>query len=247
MRRSDIQKILDQDPRTPFAVRVPRFEYGRPSGSDIIQAQISGFTRAGRAMLVERMETIGLPFVLAPWDAYKLDQDHECALAMNRRYDEDAAYEAKRAERAAAIEALLPAFEGIMVPADSLSSANYDRPDEDLAEALHSTFVESGAAGANFGWDVFAALAERILEIKQRGLDLETRLLEIEQGWGGDAVDTGVPAVQTLVPRTPLSEIEGRLAKLEAARAALPSDALDRCPRCGPGVEGVCSDPECPS
>lgn len=253
MKRADIQKILDSDPRTPFAVRVPRFWHGRKVGIDIVKAVIEGFNGKGRVVLEAHPTAahphtdVGLPYVLAPWDEWKLNQDWDLALQMDRRRDEQLRYERKCAERTAAIEALLPAFEGIMVPADSLSSSAYDRPDENLADALRATFADARASGANFGWEVFAALAEHIMEIKQRGLDLETRLLEIEQGWGGEATDTGVPAITPLVPRTPLSEIERRLAKLEAARSALPSDALDLCPRCGPGAEGVCSDPECPS
>lgn len=114
--------------------------------------------------------------ILAPWATYSIDTAHDAALRIDRertqRVEQDAEREATAKHRAPFAEA----FQGLPVPADALSTANFDRPDVDLGDYLRETFVEGHAQGASVGWDAWEAVAQTIL-------DLRAALLDANGGW----------------------------------------------------------------
>lgn len=114
--------------------------------------------------------------ILAPWDRYTIDTAHDAALRLDRERTERAAHDAERAATAKHRAPFAEALQGLAVPADALSSANFDRPDVDLGDYLRETFVEGHAHGASVGWEAWEAVAQTIL-------DLRAALLDAHGGW----------------------------------------------------------------
>jgi hypothetical protein len=213
MRRVDIAAEVESNPSVAFAayIRVPgRFAYEdarRVIPVTVVDASTGRIrVKVPAKWNMPRYEdhgenevTVQPHAILDTWERYTLDKDHAEAIQLDRSRDERIAYDKERALRAALIEALLPAFSGIMIP--STSSGNMPIPDTDLAVELREIFVESGAVGSMFRWEHFAPIAERIIELQQGG------------GWTGGPVDDGIARVD------PVDRTGAALAALERSIA----------------------------
>lgn len=174
MKAAAIRAAVKADPQVTFAVKLPRFQYGRRTGTDTAQCRIdigehkSGPLNVRRTYPPMSDEVVQVPLsaVLAPWDAYVLDRDWDEAIQADRSRDDRLRYERKRQERKARIEAWLPAFEKLMVPAEGLSTANVERPDVDLMDELRRSYVDGDASATMVGWTVWERVAQRILTLQ---------------------------------------------------------------------------------
>lgn len=194
MKKAEISAARESNPSVEFAVKVPKFTYGRRDGSEIVKSAIEDVLNDTvylfAAPTTQFPETTApLRNVLDTWERYSFNEAHEAALREDRQRDFLAAYDRERAERAAWIEGWLPAFAGLTVPAGG--TANFDRDDVDLSERLRETFIKGGAAGSMFRAEDFAPIAERINALSQQVLDAGS-------GWGGSATDTGQPTIDPL-------------------------------------------------
>jgi hypothetical protein len=178
-----MKRILDQGPSLPELIRMLE-RNGRVQAADDLRAgrgvvEATAYVAGGEPRYNDD-EGRKLQRYIDDLHAEAEAEAEAEALVMDRHRD----YEAERAERCAAIEALLPAFQGIKVPAETFSKANFERPDVDMAEALREAFVEDGAVAAMVGWDAFAAVAQRILALSP---------------WPDDTGLQSVPAITPLV------------------------------------------------
>jgi hypothetical protein len=160
-------KLADIEPGKDYAVRVPAHSRGRDPRVAIrcirVKAVEGRYVKVGSEHRLVHHNN-----VLSTWEDHLYGVAWDEAHAENAMRDRMAEDHRERRARAELWEReILPAFKNLMVPAEALSKANYERPNEDLSDALRDTFVYHGAVGATFGADVFIAVARRINELSE--------------------------------------------------------------------------------
>lgn len=178
MKGADLRDARRGNPDREFAVSVPHYPYGRSGGrvgSIVVRAFIEDY-KDNRAYVVVPAQEVpgaglrpGTPYwqphaahavtyalVLDTWDAYCYANDYREAHRMNEQRDRQAAWERERAERRAKVEAWLPAFEGITVPAGD------SRRPVKLVDELRNYFIRSESQTYTARVEVFERIAERL-------------------------------------------------------------------------------------
>jgi hypothetical protein len=158
---------------------VPGNRYAVKRGSDVESAEAHVKLPTGKWRVILRsgdVAHVSPVNILAPWNEYVFLRDWDEALDDNAARDSWARVNKLREERKARIESWIGAFDGLMVPAESLSSANFERPDVDLGADLRETFIEFGVTGKMIRLEAFEAIASRMKEMQEA-------LLTAESGW----------------------------------------------------------------
>lgn len=176
--------IIGGGPRGPeYAVKVPRYAYGKRDGSDIVKAQVERVV--GHYVLLWAHPTNGHPVVKVPlanvlgtWADYQFGLAWDEAHRMDSNRTMELAYQAERARRMAKIEAALPGFAGIETP--PFGSSTIARPDVPITGELRDILVESQSRSACIPWEGIVAIGNRLLQLEQQVAELS---VEKASGW----------------------------------------------------------------
>ena len=161
---------------TKYAVRIPNPR--NPRQTQIVGMQVTALSKSVvegvvDACLVNPLQRVRTRQVLRTWAEHQaLEAEKQAADQVRQERAQQRAAEAAAEDdqRRSEIKAWVGTFSGMMVPAESVSSANFSRPDVDLGAEMERILVTNRAESVALGYEALKVVAQTITQLREQVL-----------------------------------------------------------------------------